>query len=333
MINIKQNELKKILLQNQYFSYFIIGKEFFITEKIERNITSFFNKKEYLNIIKIKIFLNNDWEKVLFEYYQKNLFFLKKILVLDIQEKIFNKNIIFNIKKILKINNQAIISIFKFTKYNPENILEFFIKNFNKYNSIVIPIEKMNQTKIKEWIIKKLKKINLYITEKTLYLLLEYHKNNLLILSKFLNNLNLINHPNYPITHKKITSMIEDVSKFNMIDWIKSLLYKNKIETLKILNYFKKKKINILNLTKHIKQIIFILLKIYKKNTYKNYLKNTPEYYIEKKIVNLIKQSNYTFNKKKIYDIINILTKIEINLKTYNNEFIWINLQTLIMIF
>ncbi|CAL4043114.1 DNA polymerase III subunit delta [Buchnera aphidicola (Phyllaphis fagi)] len=328
MLNIQINHLKNKLIKKIYLYYFIIGKEFVIYQEIEKIIFKFFKKNELFNKITITINTDTDWEKIYFEYQQQNLFIKKKIIIVTIKDKILNKYTISKIYQIIKYKNKNILLILKLTHCNSKKIIKYLISIFNNIEGIILSCDTLKKQDIETWIIKKIKNIDLNLTYQSIQLLAYYYQKNLLMLIKVLEVLKLISISNPNLTTKYIQKeIIENCIKFNIINLINTLLSNNRIQSIQILNYFKKTKYDVLHLIQQIQSYLIYFIKIKKEINiislkYTSNIKNQ-----------IFKKLNYEINPIKIYKIINFLTNIEISIKTYNTRSIWLDLKTLITMF
>ncbi|MCW5197158.1 DNA polymerase III subunit delta [Buchnera aphidicola] len=327
MINITIHNLEQELKKKIYFYHFIIEKEFVIYQEIKKTILNFCKINNFLHTVYIIIQYNIDWEKIYFEYKQKNFFIKKKIIIVNIKNKVLDLYTIQKIHQITQHKNKNIAIIFELNNLNSNYKIPYLIKIFNTIDGIMILGKKLKTPEIKKWIKKKIINTNVNIKQKTIQILSNYYQNNLLILSKILEIIKIISINNDLKTKNIDEEIIENFIQFKITDFIHELLSKNTIQAIKILNHFKKKKYDKLLLIQKIQTYLIHFVKI------QNNMPLNTKQYSSNNINKIFKKNNYHIRNKKLYKIINFLTKIEIKIKKYNTKLFWFNLKILITMF
>ncbi|NIG99255.1 MAG: DNA polymerase III subunit delta [Buchnera aphidicola (Periphyllus acericola)] len=323
-MNIKEI-IDKINKKNK-FCYIIYGKESFLIEKYKEIILTNLKKKKINKIKIIEINKNKDWKN--FFYYSKKKSFLyeKKIIILKINIKNINNEIIKNFKKkyITKIN--IIIIILKQSNYT--NIIKINSKKkfFNK--QLLIPCFNFKKYEFFQWIQENIN--HKIIDMKLKNFLYNKYKNNFLLLNQNLNIISLIFKKK--ITLKKLKKVLIYDKIYTIFEWINFLLLGNVKKCLLVLKSLNKSKIHPLIIVKHLenKLIILILLKKIKKNKQENFFKKMKIWKSSQKLyIRSIKKNNYSNFLK----IIKSLNWIKLSLKKIEEESIWIVLKEISLMF
>lgn len=324
------NNLKKISIDNIKI-YFILEEDFFLSYEIQTIILVHYAKKNFHNIIKISITSDINWNILFHEYQQMNLFKQKKILIVTIN-KIQNINHTYSkINYILQYNNPNIILILRFLDIHSKNKI-LFLKNINDKNQIIIHCPYLTIEETKQWVKKKIIKMNININTDVINILSFHYEKNLLMLFKTLQILKIINF-NTNLTKKYILGIIKSHKSFNIKNWIHALFAKNKLKAIQILYFLKKKKYKISYLIQSLKNNLIYLIHLKENYIYKNYLNKYNKNIIFDNKNNKYQEILENINYIKIYKIINTLTKIELHNKKFQNELLWEKLKTLILIF
>ncbi|WP_343128085.1 DNA polymerase III subunit delta [Buchnera aphidicola (Takecallis taiwana)] len=327
---IEYNIIKKIKLTN-INCYFILEEDFFIAQEVQTCILKYYQKKNFLHIIKIIIQSHDTWNKVYHEYQQRDFFFQKKILLIIFNKNNIHHNLQYILHQIQKYNNKNIILIIRCNNtHHVNNIIT--LKKIIQSNQIIIYCPYLTIHCTKQWIKKKIHVMNFCLKSKIIDLLSYHYERNLLMLFKILEILQIIN-TNTNITTKYIQEIIVDQVSFSIKHWIYALFSKNHIQAVRMLTFFQKVKYNISQLIRALQNNLIHLIHLKEYNIYTKYLNNN-----KKNIIFYDKTLNlqiifHNMNYNKIYNIINILTTLEINNKNCKHELLWEYIKKIIFIF
>ncbi|QJC33363.1 DNA polymerase III subunit delta [Enterobacteriaceae endosymbiont of Donacia clavipes] len=329
---------KKIYNKN-FFCYIIAGDELFF---IKKNINSLFNKFLKLKFIKNNVIIvdkNFIWDYIFSKFSITDIFYEKQIIhLIFLNTNIFLK-FIKNIKFLINLtdkNNILIIEIHN----NISLYIEKIIKNIinNKF-SIFIKCNKLNNIEFINWTNYCFQKINLTINKNIYNLLQNYFSDNLILLDQIIKNISLQkknqNFSPLSIIYNNINNFIL-IKENNLIN---SLLVGNIENSINIIKHMKHIQQNPFLILNKLQKNIFLLLKLYrnsKKYSLDIIFKKNKIISIKKKI--FFKTSLKRINYKKLYLIIKLLLKIEINIKSfiisnYIEEYFWIDLERLAFLF
>ncbi|CAL4324317.1 DNA polymerase III subunit delta [Buchnera aphidicola (Eriosoma grossulariae)] len=311
-----------INLQKKLYSCYILqGKEIILCQDSEELIIHYANKNGYY---KIKYFYPNnklEWEKIFSMNINKNIFVEKKILIINISLHEMKNNNYKTINTLIHTSNNYTLLIIKCYQdfyFNTKKI--FYTNPYN--NGLLVNCTILNHISFKKWFDNKIKKNKIIINKNIQKILCSYYENNLLSLSKILDVLSLI-YFNSEVQITEIYNIISDECLFNVFQWSTSILSGNGKKSVKIL----KKLID-----SHYEPIILIRV------LQKSILKIIQTQYLMTNMLSNIKKTNTIklFDKNnflKLYKIIKLLSKIEINIKTHKKNSIWIQLKILSLTF
>lgn len=325
------NELKKKLIKKLHPFYILLGEDFCLLERNQNLILNFSYKKGFLEKVIIDIEKDKDWNKIVLLYKTKNLFFKKTTLIINFLIKKLNNFLIEKVYKIFFLFDSDILIILKF------NHLSYFVqrnKLLNKflnchYNSIVSCFTPYNLSFI-NWIQYEIKEKNINMEEKALSLLCKHYKGNTLFIYNVLNIIS-ITWPDTPITRTKLKKIIIDFFEFSELSWINSIFENQREKSIYILNIFLKRKYNPLVLVRSLQKDLYKLIHM-KRETKINMNTFSEDYNIsslrDKHFMNALKKINCI----NLLKAIQILVKIEINIKKKYNNDVWNQLQELTLI-
>ncbi len=326
MNNIHVDKLKKYLVQKLHSCYILLGEDLFLLNKNQDLILNFANKKGFIEKKIVNIETNQDWNKIIDFYKKKSLFFKKTILIINFIIKNLNITLINNINQISFFLNSDVLTILKF------NHLSFFIQK-NKlldklkcYSNTVSCFTPYGLFFI-NWVQYEISEKNINIEQQAFFLLCKYYEGNTLFICQILDIL-LLTWPNTCITVENIKKVIIDFFIFSPLHWINAIFEGKIKKSIYILNIFYKKKYDPLILIRSLQKdlLILIYMKREKKININAFLKKNNIWNIRYPFfINAFKNiQNHTFLKA-----IQILVKIEINIKKKYNYAVWDELKEL----
>ncbi|BDV02989.1 DNA polymerase III subunit delta [Candidatus Hepatoplasma crinochetorum] len=297
--------------------YIIESESFFIKKQEIEKIINFANfKKENIYIFD---FEENEFDKFFDQYLSNSIFGEKKLVILNnclfLQKKIINKNFIIKLEKFFNTNidNYLILST---NKFNDKN--DFIIKFIKEKKVELISIKKPDKKELFNFLNKKLKDNNYYLSYNDLRKLLRYTKYDYDILNNELKKLFLIKEQKYL---KNLNLIIYDYVGENIFKLYDALLEKDQQNIYKILLFLKGNNISpVLILEYLIKELQYILII---KNYYNLKIEDkTPllelklnNYRLKKMTENANNYSYFYINK-----ILNKLIGIVISFKSNSNR-------------
>ncbi|AHK22400.1 DNA polymerase III subunit delta [Candidatus Hepatoplasma crinochetorum Av] len=297
--------------------YIIESESFFIKKQEIEKIINFANfKKENIYIFD---FEENEFDKFFDQYLSNSIFGEKKLVILNncifLQKKIINKNFIIKLEKFFNTNidNYLILST---NKFNDKN--DFIIKFIKERKLELISIKKPDKKELFNFLNKKLKDNNYYLSYNDLRKLLRYTKYDYDILNNELKKLFLIKEQKYL---KNLNLIIYDYVGENIFKLYDALLEKDQQNIYKILLFLKGNNISpVLILEYLIKELQYILII---KNYYNLKIEDkTPllelklnNYRLKKMTENANNYSYFYINK-----ILNKLIGIVISFKSNSNR-------------
>ncbi|QCI24108.1 DNA polymerase III subunit delta [Buchnera aphidicola (Macrosiphoniella sanborni)] len=336
MKNIHLYELKKYLKKKLNTIYIFLGEDCCLLQKNQDLILQFAYKKGFFNIIKIDIEKDKDWEQVIIFYKTKNLFFQKTILVINCLIKKINIIFIKKINKILSLSllNLDILTILKL------NHLSYYIKKkkfFNQFENKnnIISCFTPNDLNFILWIKYEIQEKNIQIEKQALFLLYKYYSGNTLFIYNILDIIS-ITWPNSKITEKKIKKIIVDFVDYSSLHWIDYIFQFKTKQAIAVLYYFLKKKRNplilIRALQKDLIKLMYIKRYIKREDNRINIYSILEKYNICSTRHNMFINAIKKISDDNVFKVIQILLKIEINIKKNYNYNIWYKLQELTLI-
>ncbi|ADP66258.1 DNA polymerase III subunit delta [Buchnera aphidicola] len=328
MKNIYPNELKKSLMQKLHYFYIFLGEDFFLLEKNQDMILNFAYKKGFLEKIIIDVEKNQDWKKIILFYKTNNLFFKKTTLVINFLIKKLNVILIQNLNKMFSLLHPDILIILKFNHLSRFIQKNKSLKEFKNYN-IVSCFTPYNLNFI-NWIKYEIQEKKINIEEKAFFLLCKYYEGNTLFIYKILDMLFII-WPDTCITEKKIKKIIIEFFDVSPSYWINSIFQGKTEKSFYILNIFFKKKYNPIILVRSLQKDLLQLIHMKREKKISIYvmLEKYNIFVTRRKF--FIKAFN-KINNDSLLKAIQILVKIEVNIKKKYNNDVWNQLQELILI-
>ncbi|XBC38056.1 MAG: DNA polymerase III subunit delta [Buchnera aphidicola (Floraphis choui)] len=322
---INPEQLFPIFFKNLSPYYILIGDNDFFIQESKKIIFSIAKKNGFskFSIVQVEHHINS---KYLYSHFENNnLFFKKKIVILDLSKKKITNIVQKQLSHLSTLmNSNLLLIIYKNIKEHKEEIIWF---NMFKLRGTIIYCQNLTKDKLDTWIQYKIQelKINIHTDVKTL--LLQFYSGNILFLYNILNILMLI-WPNTIITIKKVRNFISDKAIFTIEEWINAMLIGDLNKSMRILNYFCINNYNQIILIRNLQYDLLTILMLQREKL------NNNDYILKKRKVlknrySLFKNiANYK-NFKKIHQSINLLTKIEINIKKNYEKNIWNQLKIL----
>lgn len=324
MKTINIDELKKNLIKKLHSFYIFLGEDFFLLERNQDLILNFAYKKGFLEKVSIDIENNQDWEKILLFYQSRNLFFKKTSLVVNFLIKKLNVILIKHIYNTFSLLNSDILIILKFNHLSHSIQTNNLLDKFLKHNNVVSCFTPYNSYFI-NWIKYEIKEKNINIEKNAFFLLCKYYEGNTLFIYKILDML-LVTWPNILITIEKLKKIIIDFFDFSPLYWVNSIFQGQTEKSMHILKIFYKKKYNPLILVRFLQKDLLklIYIKREKKISISVLLEHHNVWTIRKKyFINAFERISYN----RLLKVIQILVKIEVNIKKKYNNHVWSQLQ------
>lgn len=330
MIYINVEKLKLDLKKSLNSCYILLGQDYFLIKKSIKYILNNAKKKKFNDYLTLTLDSNSDWNYLFYSFKTLNLFNKRRIFNIIIPKKSIFINFEKKIKYLISLLNKNLLLIISIYKLNISIKNNIFLKNIN-FNIIIVNCYKPRDHIMINWLINKFKKKFFKIEKKVIDLLCKYYEGNLLALEQILYKLLLI-YPNEKITLLKVNNILDNIICFSSYKWIEAILERKIESAINILYELKKNNIEPIILLRILQKYIvkiFILKKkmlslkeliIFKKTNF--YMKNS---YLFEKYINSI-----TIHQLK--NSILLMTKIEINIKNDNNNFVWIYFKILTVI-
>ncbi|WP_284443111.1 DNA polymerase III subunit delta [Buchnera aphidicola] len=328
MKSISPDELKKTLIKKLNYFYIFLGEDVFLSERNQDLILNSAYQKGFLEKVIINIEKDKDYKKINFFYKNKNLFFKKTTLIINFIIKKLNVFMIENIYKTFSLLDSDILIILKF------NHLSHFIeknKLLDKFKEFhIVSCFTPYNLRFINWIKYEIREKNINIEEKAFSLLCKYYEGNTLFIYKILDIL-YITWPNTYITTEKIKKIIIDFFDLSPLHWVNSIFQGQIEKAIYILKIFYKKKYNHLILVRALQKDLLKLISIKREkkiNIHVQLRQHNIWYTRYKFFISAFKK----MNNDKLLRAIQILVKIEINIKKKYNNNIWNQLQELTLI-
>ncbi|QCI17252.1 DNA polymerase III subunit delta [Buchnera aphidicola (Aphis helianthi)] len=322
-------KLKKKIIKKFNLFYILLGEDLIFLNKNKKIILNCAKTQGFVENHVINIEKNTDWNKVINFYNSKNLFFKKKILIINLILKQLNSLLIQNINKLLSFENLDILTIVKFNQLS-NNFKNYLLTQKNTLKTDIIWCFTPYGLTFKNWLKHEIKEKKIEITENAFLLLYKYYEGNTLLVHHILNMILLIWRNEY-ITSQKIKNIINKFAIFTPLDWINAI-FQNKIEqAFYILDTFYKQKYNVLILIRSLQKDLLILInmKREKEINMNIFLKKNNVF------LNRIKFFNFaikSINFNNVLKVIRILLQIDIKIKIEYNHDVWMELKTLTLL-
>ncbi|WP_343192047.1 DNA polymerase III subunit delta [Buchnera aphidicola] len=331
MMIIYSHNIPDILLHKLNTIYLIVGKNEFFIQFSEKILLKYAKKKFFYTKKEITITSNEQWKQLISIYSNNTIFSEKTIIICQYTLNIFEKDFLFNFKKISNLSNPNILLIIKlnyivYINYNI-NIL-----NIIKKKSIIIFCNALLPNQYINWINYIITKKKLNIHQDSKKYIYKNYEGNLFELSNILNILKLL-YPSTLIKINDIKNIVENLAIFTPQQWIDAILKNKKKQSINIIHRLSQQKYDPIILIRTLQKDLLILIYMIKNKSI-----NLNIFFKEKKIcssrhiifINACKK--YTIIK--LYKVIKIITCIELKIKEkYNNKTLWILLKKLTLQF
>ncbi|QIQ41451.1 MAG: DNA polymerase III subunit delta [Buchnera aphidicola (Aphis urticata)] len=322
-------ELKKKIIKKLNFFYILLGEDLILLNTNEKIISNFAKSKGFKENYIINIEKNTDWNKVVYFYNANNLFFQKKILVINLTIKTFNAVLTQNIKKLSFIKNVDIITIVKSNQLS-KNFKHYLLTQRKKINADIICCFAPYGTNFINWLKYEIKNKKIEINENAFLLLCKYYEGNTLCIHHILHMIKLVWN-NGDITSNKIKHIINEFAIFTPSDWINAVFYNDIEKAFYILDVFRKQKYNPLILIRSLQKDLLTLICMKREK-----IININLFFKQNKIFfnrfKFFKFAVHSINFDNFLKVIRLLLQIDIKIKLEYNYNIWIELKTLILL-
>ncbi|QFQ32256.1 DNA polymerase III subunit delta [Buchnera aphidicola] len=321
--------IKKKIIKKLNFFYILLGEDLILLNNNQKIILNFAKKEYFKENYIINIEKNTDWNKVINFYNSNDLFFKKKVLVINLTIKIFNSVLIKNIKKLFFIKNIDILTIIKFNQLS-NNFKNYLSTQKKVFNIDIIWCFTPYGTNFKNWLKYEIKDKKIEITKNAFFLLFKNYEGNTLFIYHILNMIILI-WKNENVTSQKIKYIINEFAVFTPSDWVNAIFYNEIEKAFYILDIFRKQKYNPLILTRALQKDLLQLIYIKREK-----ITNINLFFKQNKIffnrLKFFKFAIKSINFDNFLKVIRILLQIEMKIKEEYNSDIWIELKTLILL-
>ncbi|MGD6858631.1 MAG: hypothetical protein ACG0KC_01460 [Enterobacteriaceae bacterium] len=318
MKGIFEVNLANKLNKKKICNYLLFGNSWFLIQENKNIIFKYLKKNKFKKKYSYCIYNNgNNWFEIIKIFYSLDVFEENTVLFLDLKFDFLNVKIKNNLMNILNLNNRNVIFIISYLNKSLSIIKEFILKTKKKLLIVNCSIPKKENIYI--WIYKKFISMGLNIKKIYCKFIHFYYENNFEELLSFIKVFKTTFYKK--INFMEIKKVIVYSAKFKILDWIKSIFYRKKNRSLRIINNinFKEKefKFNMISIKKF---ILFFLL--YKKKNF-NLLNNS--FFLtennEKKIFFFLKRILIKFNYVYLRTILILIHKIIIMIiKKYNKK-------------
>lgn len=326
---IYSEELKRKIIKNLNLFYIFLGEDLIFLKKNEKIILDFAKKQDFKENNIINVEKITDWNKIISFYSSNNLFFKKKVLIINLIIKNLNSLLIKNINKLFFVKNLDILTILKFNHLS-NDFKNYLLKQKNIFNANIVWCFTPYGSNFKKWLLYELKEKKIEITENAFLLLYKFYEGNTLFIYNIL-NIMILTWKNEKITSKKLKNIINKFAIFTPSDWINSI-FENKIKhAFYILDTFRKQKYNPLILVRSLQKDLLTLvnMKREKKTNMNLFFKQNNIFFNRIKFFNFAIES---INFNNFLKVIRILLQTDIKIKVEYNHNVWTELKTLTLL-
>lgn len=324
MIEIIASELNKNICKKLENFYFLIGNETFLLQDSQNKIVQAAKNKNFIEIFKFNIEYNTNWQEILDLLSTINLFFKKKILLINMLNIKLNEIMFQRIFQVYKLLHNDIIVIIKINNLFINKIKKEIYKNFIKKITLVFcDIQEIKN--LPQWIVYLSKKMTIQLEKKAKDLISIYYENNIVALYKLF----ILIKQRWPeekiISLQQVNQLAIYSAKFTPIDWIESILEGDCNRSLRILKDIYMKDTNLVIMIRLLQKNLILLLNVksvnitVQKNLFDKY-KITQNHRI------LIQNANH-IDENQIFHVVRILNKINKEFPILNSKILFINLE------
>lgn len=291
--------------------------------KRKQSVDSFFEQVDQ------EITAQTDWQTLLNAFYSTGLFETEKLFILRFNQATINalvqKNLTQLVQKAMTSSSCTLIFIFN---QNSKSIEQAAC--FQKLTPLwLIPCSIFDAGQLKQWLSQKLTQLNLNVEQAVIERLLYYYEGNLYALDQLLTQMALL-YPNRTLlTFAELETLLEDVAQFSPYHWIDAILAQQPKRAIHVLQQLQKEEIEPLILVRVYQKELLQWIDLKKASSRLDLNTLFNEYKIWQNRRPLLTHFLSSTSLALLYERLFELKKIEIDLKTYQTNDIWLDLARL----
>ncbi|MGP1930619.1 MAG: DNA polymerase III subunit delta [Arsenophonus sp. ET-YP4-MAG3] len=322
-------------LSSQFYNqiktcYLIFGNDYFLLQESVDKICQIAKEKNFTERYIYSLDTNTDWKTIYFLSRSFSLFSCRQILILTLPEN--GPNIIMskNLFKLTKLLHPDLLLILRGNKLSKVQKNSDWYKKISK-NGIYINCVTPSQAKLPQWVTQRTKEMSLTLEKQANQLLCYCYEGNLLALNQALERLSIL-YPDGNLTLSRVKDTVHNFVNFTPYHWIDSLLLGEIKRSWHILHQLQYENYEAVILLHIIQRELMLLLTLKQENNDKNLKKIFDEHNVLQFRRQLIRVALERLSLRKLQLAIQLITKIELDLKQNYNQLIFPKLEVLSML-
>ncbi|CUX96087.1 DNA polymerase III subunit delta [Candidatus Mikella endobia] len=309
--------------------YLLFGNEPLLLRESQDQICSMARKQQFNERFNIILDANTDWYSIFNLCKARSLFSSRQVLLLILQEGSIKYEIEDNLLQLSSLLHDDLLLIIRGT-----NLTSTLEKSawFNAFKSIAVLVSCITpeQSQLPNWVMKRANSMNIKLDHAACKLLCYCYEGNLPALVQTLEMLVII-YPDRNMTFKRVEITVNDASHFTLFNLVDAVLAGKSQRAIHIMQQLQLEATDPVILLRWIQREIMLLL-ILKRHTTafsRDMLKNYKIWYKRKLLLN---QAVGRFTMLQLRNAIALAAKIEISIKQDYNNYVWSDLNALILI-
>lgn len=314
--------------------YFLTGQDPLLVDEAKETLIDVASQHEFEEKIEVSVANDTNWDD-LFEHVQSmGLFFNRKIIVLNLPEKI-NVNYQRKLQQLISLLHSDILVIFHFPKFTRAIENQKWINQINQ-PFLIVQCQTPERDKLSNWLTYRAKVMELQLDRDVISLLCYSYEGNLLALKQSLQLLQLY-FPKQKIKVSQVKEIIEQSSQFTPFQWVDALLEGKIARALRILTFLKNEDTQPIVLLRIIQKELTVLLDISCANLQKinamqplqnvNLRREFDRLNVWQNKRNIYQYAINRFTYRQLFLFFQFLAELERKIKQEFSDEIWIELE------
>lgn len=323
-----KDRLEEIKKQNAHLTCFLlVGNEPYLQHEAQQLLL---NEWQLAAITQKKtVVINNltDWNSIFSSCQSLSLFSKKTLLILRCDDTAISNAIAEKLHELTTFLNEDIVLIITLNKLTKVQESSAWLSALSN-RLLWINCQAPDTQHLPIWLKQQIKRVGIHLDNSAAELLFHYYEGNLFALSQLLSHLKIL-YPDKKILASHIENSINDSAIFSPYHWLDAILNEKTTRTLHILQQLQHNESEPLILLRTLQKELILLISLKKAMT-NNTLKQTfDQYRVWQSRRHLYKAKLSTLPLEQLYEALNELTEIELNLKRDYDLAIWPALENL----
>ncbi|MGP1939127.1 MAG: DNA polymerase III subunit delta [Arsenophonus sp. ET-DL9-MAG3] len=330
MIFIYPEQLSSQLPNQIKTCYLIFGNDFFLLQECVDKICKIAKQKDFTERYAYSLDVNTDWKTIYFISRSFSLFSCRQILILTLPENGPNIIMAKNLFKLVELLHSDLLLILCGNKLSKVQKNSNWYKKISK-NGVYINCLTPSQTKLPQWVTQRTKAMSLTLEKQANQLLCYCYEGNLTALNQALERLSIL-YPDGNLTLSRIKDTVHNFVNFTPYHWIDALLLGEIKRSWHILQQLQYENYEAMILLHIVQRELILLLTLKQQNSDKNLKKLFDQHKVLQSRRQLIRVALERLSLRKLQLAVQLITRIELDLKQNYNQLIFPKLEILSML-